>query len=384
MKFRIKEFKLSSRFTKVAKEDIEALNLLYNKGIRESILKVYQELESKKVKITYTDLKYRFNQFLKKEYLDMYLYYDLNLLGLEEIITIFKIYPCQTKAFEEILDSNPYVTGLLRGIAGENTYVVQSFVPLENKKEFEEFMHLIKNSKIVKSSKDYSVEENIGKSVGFDWYDYKKGTSIFNWEELVKDITSKKYVGEYKTTLKYLYPYDETDIKLLEFLHQNPLIKFKEISEKIKVSIPLIKYHYSKHIIPSKILINFIYLLPYGKEDIKNLSYLFAIFNFESYEYRNMFIEAVKTKPFIYSMATIKNAPVVCSFLIIPHRELKNLVRTLIILSENRFLSDFEIVDIDIVNSKTKYIPFDLYKGKWTYPHEEIINKTKEILLRIK
>jgi ribosomal protein S8 len=97
-----------------------------------------------------------------------------------------------------------------------------------------------------------------------------------------------------------------------------------------------------------------------------------------------MFIEAVKTKPFIYSMATIKNAPVVCSFLIIPHRELKNLVRTLIILSENRFLSDFEIVDIDIVNSKTKYIPFDLYKGKWTYPHEEIINKTKEILLRIK
>jgi hypothetical protein len=224
--------KLSGRFTKVTKEDIEALNLLYNKGIRESILKVYQELESKKVKITYTDLKYRFNQFLKKEYLDMYLYYDLNLLGLEEIITIFKVSPCQTKAFEEILDSNPYVTGLLRGIAGENTYVVQSFVPLENKKEFEEFMHLIKNSKIVKSFKDYSVEENIGKSVGFDWYDYKKGTSIFNWEELVKDITSKKYVGEYKTTLKYLYPYDETDIKLLEFLHQNPLIKFKEISEK--------------------------------------------------------------------------------------------------------------------------------------------------------
>ena len=73
-----------------------------------------------------------------------------------------------------------------------------------------------------------------------------------------------------------------------------------------------------------------------------------------------------------------------CSFLIIPHRELKNLVRTLIILSENRVLSDFEIVDVDVVNSKTKYIPFNLYKEKWIYPHEEIINKTKEILLKVK
>jgi hypothetical protein len=384
MKFRIKEFKISGRFTKVAKEDVEALNILYSKGIRESTLKVHQELTSKKVEITYTDLKYRLNQFLKKEYLEMYLYYDLNLLGLEEIITIFKISPSQFRAFEEILDTNPYITGLLRGVAGENTYVVQSIVPLENRKEFEEFMHLVKSSKIVKSSKDYPVEENIGKSVGFEWYDYKKGTSIFNWEELIKDITSKKHVSESKATLKYLYPYDETDIKLLEFLHQNPLIKFKEISEKIKVSIPLIKYHYSKHIVPSKILIDFIYLLPYGKEDIKNLNYLFAIFNFENYEYRNIFIETVKTKPFIYSMATTKNSPILCSFLIIPHKELKNLVRTLIILSENRVLSDFEIVDVDVVNSKTKYIPFNLYKEKWIYPHEEIINKTKEILLKVK
>jgi hypothetical protein len=382
MKFRINEFKIVGRTTKIVKEDVEALNLLYSKGIRESILEIHRELKAKQIDITYTDLKYRLNQLLKKEYLDMYLYFDLNLLGLEEIIIIFKTNIYYNKAFEEILETNPYITGVLKGTAGESTYIIQAIIPSESRKNFEEYVDLIKNSKIVKSWEIYPIENNIGKSIGFDWYNFKKGTSIFNWEELTNDILTKKYTGEYKTPLKYLYPYDETDIKILELLHQNPLRKLKEISEKTKISIPLVKYHYTKHIIPSKILIDFIYLLPYNKEDVKNLDYLFAVLQFENYEYRNIFIESVKTKPFLYSMATVKNSPSLCSYLILPHKEFNNLVRFLLKLSENKVLADFKIVNLDITTSKVKYIPFELYKEKWIYPYEEIVNKTKEILLK--
>jgi hypothetical protein len=279
------------------------------------------------------------------------------------------------------LDSHGYSIYLSRSFGAYEGCTAIFAVPIERCPDFEQFL-------------DYLQERGIAESIQYhwstcfqtvnmkcDWYDPESDGWKFYWEDWIQEVMSQG--TELPFTLKdppeYPMKGDETDIFILKELEIDAMISLKDIATKLSTSVPLVKYHFDKHIVGKCLLENF-QIVHYPFDTEKSNGFYFT-FTFDNLDKMAKFARSLLDKPFALSLGKIFGKSALFAYIYLPLTELRRFVDSLGKLVRTKFLHKYEYVFQDMEMTKRYTIPYKSFSNKsWLYEHEKYIERVNKLI----
>jgi hypothetical protein len=377
------KYKDIGEFNRIDFNDYLIIKYLEKVGPREGLLRAVKLMqEDKTLKLNYGRSYYRVKKLIQQKIINFDAKIDPFRIGLEGIIVFFEVNPKHANIFEKAISLNKTLVYYARFYGSVNGYITQFTVPFGYRQKFREFLDALVILGLAKNYKMYDVGNYVKTEFNLDWYDFQNNKPVYKWQELIHEIKNTNVkIEDERIIVKDFYDPDEVDLKILKEIDDNPVISLTDISKKIVISIPLVKYHYDKHLIQNGIIKSFlIKVVLFKKKELISLHY--AIIDFTTKENREKFIHAIKNKHFVWQATSIANSNSLALTIHIPYYEYMNFNRFLWDLVKEGLVENFLFGTIDIDHIQSKIIPYELFvDGKWIYPHNEIIKSLQELVI---
>ena len=190
------------------------------------------------------------------------------------------------------------------------------------------------------------------------------------------DILASRAV---KDPPEYPQKADATDIFILKELEIDATTSFKAIAQKLNTSVPLVKYHYDRHVVDLCLLEDFqVVFYPFDKSSSNGF---FFTFKFDTLEKMAKFARSLMNKPFALSLGKIFGEPALFAYIYLPMSEFRKFVDSLGQLIRNRFLRRYEYLLQDGAMTQRYTIPYKRFRDQsWVYDQGKYMEKARVLL----
>ncbi|UCG36123.1 MAG: AsnC family protein [Candidatus Bathyarchaeota archaeon] len=247
-------------------------------------------------------------------------------------------------------------------------------IPTERCLDFERFLEHLKNRGIAAHIEHSWSTCFQTVNLRCKWYNKYTQSWEFFWEEWIEQVLSESTDLPFTLVDPAAYPLkaDEIDIFLLKELEVDATVTLKDVANKLDRSVPLIKYHYDRHVIGRRLLEDFqIVYYPFDKSTSNGFYFRFM---FENLENMAKFARSLLDKPFALSIGKIFGRPALFAYIYLPMSQLREFLDSLGRLIRIGFLNRYEYVLQDMVTQKRFTIPYTCFdNGSWRYDHDKFL-----------
>jgi len=334
---------------------------------------------ARKLDVPEATLRRRLKQMRSQIFLQSNVYHTN--IGLKKIIVFAKAIQGYENLLYKSLDVHDYVIYISRSYGALEGCFAIFAVPIERCPDFEQFLEYLKNEGVTEYIQYHWSTCFQTVNIKCDWYDKNSKSWGFFWKEWIQEALTEG--TELPFTLKdppeYPLKGDKWDIFILKDLELDATISLKAIATKLKTSVPLIKYHYDKHIVDRQLLEGFqIIYYPFDKSKSNGF---FFMFMFDSLENMSKFARSLLDKPFARSLGKIFGEPSLFAHIYLPLEEFRKFVDSLGELIRRGFLKRYEYVIQDMKITQRYTIPYKSFQNEsWVYEQEKYLKKVDNLI----
>jgi len=288
---------------------------------------------------------------------------NISALGLTQYAVIFHCDKIEN--VKKILMSNhTYWIYYAKGYCDSLCAYVRYIVPIDHNKDFIEFLNTAKEIGLINDYEVYATTNTYNVPLNFKDFDFKKKVWVFNWEQILHNFYSAESNDNERLNVRSLsrIKLDNIDSKILLGREINAFISLSSIQKTLNnISLQNIYYHYVNHIVKRN-LINSIKIafLPYPytvNEKIVSDAMIFFI-TFKNTTWMNKFVNALKYKIFISSIARVLGENTLLLSVYLPHIETAEFLNLLDKLIEDNIIIKYRFFIIDIRTARNETIPY--------------------------
>jgi DNA-binding Lrp family transcriptional regulator len=302
-------------------------------------------------------------------------------IGLRKTIVLAKAPQGREKLLYNCMNTHDYLIYISRCFGAYEGCAAIYAVPIERCQEFELFLERLEEEGVAEKIRHFWSTCFHTVNLKCDWYDRDLERWNFPWEEWVHEVQAEG--TELPFTLKdpaeYPMKADWADIFILKELETDATVSLKALADKLKITVPLVKYHFDKHIINRQMLEGFqVIYYPFDKA---NSNGFFFLFTFENLEKMAKFARSLLDKPFALSLGKIFGAPALFAYIYLPLAELRKFIDSLGELIRMGSLTSYEYVFQDAQTSQRYTIPYRSFKNEtWQYDQERYLKEIDELV----
>jgi len=311
---------------------------------------------------------------------------NISALGLTQYAVIFHCDKIEN--VKKILMSNhTYWIYYAKGYCDSLCAYVRYIVPIDHNKDFIEFLNTAKEIGLINDYEVYATTNTYNVPLNFKDFDFKKKVWVFNWEQILHNFYSAESNDNERLNVRSLsrIKLDNIDSKILLGREINAFISLSSIQKTLNnISLQNIYYHYVNHIVKRN-LINSIKIafLPYPytvNEKIVSDAMIFFI-TFKNTTWMNKFVNALKYKIFISSIARVLGENTLLLSVYLPHIETAEFLNLLDKLIEDNIIIKYRFFIIDIRTARNETIPYSAYnthEGTWQWDQSKYLSNLQE------
>ncbi len=338
---------------------------------------------ARKLSVPEATLRRRLKRMLPQVFLLTNVYHTN--IGLKKVIVLAKAFQGHENLLYECLDAHDYLIYISRCFGAYEGCAAIFAVPTPHCHDFERFLQELESEGVAEHIQHHWSTCFQTVNLKCDWYDQNSREWGFFWKEWVQEAQTEG--TELPFTLKdpaeYPVKGDATDIFILKELETDATISLKAIATKLKTTVPLIKYHYDRHIIDQQLLEDFQVI--YYPFDRANSNGFFFTFTFENLDNMARFARSLLNKPFALSLGKIFGKPSLFAYIYLPFAELRRFVDSMGELIKIGFLVKYEYVLQDMETSRRYTIPYKYFKNKsWLYEQEKYLKTVDDLITQEK
>lgn len=256
-------------------------------------------------------------------------------------------------------------------------------VPKEHANEFENFVLELEKLGLAKDIKIFWSTCFQAVHTRCNWFNPKDAQWIFNWEQWVNEIPTKRTQLPYTLIDPRDFPIlaDETDVFILKELEKDPTVSLVDLATKIGISQQLAEYHFKKHILARGLLESFDVLD--FRFDMRASDMFFFFLTFKSSEKLARFAASLLDKPFVLGLGKILSKNALIAHIYLPRFEFRNFVDALSKLITLGLLQSYSYVIQDLRNAQRQTISYEYFKHRsWVYDHKKHIQNLRTLVKR--
>ena len=329
---------------------------------------------ARKLGVPEATLRRRLKQMLPQIFLQSNVYHTN--IGLKKVIVFAKAIQGYENLLYNCLDAHDYIIYISRSYGAYEGCFAIFAIPVEHCSDFERFLEYLENEGVAENVKHHWSTCFQTVNLKCDWYDKDSKRWGFFWREWIQEALTEG--TELPFTLKDppAYPLmgDEWDILILKELELDATISLKAIATKLKTSVPLIKYHFDKHVFGRRLLEGFqIIYYPFDKSCSNGF---FFMFMFDNLENMAKFARSLLDKPFARSLGKIFGEPSLFAHIYLPLVEFRKFVDSLGELIRKGFMQRYEYVVQDMKITQRYTIPYKFFENEsWVYEQRKYLRK---------
>lgn len=302
-------------------------------------------------------------------------------IGLKKVIVFAKAFQGNENLLYRCLDTHDYLIYIARSFGAYEGCVAILAVPAERCAEFEQFLRFLESAGIAEEIQHHWSTCFQTVNLKCDWYSESSRNWEFFWKEWLQEIDAQ--TTELPFTLKdppdYPQKADATDIFILKELEIDSTTSFKAIAQKLNTSVPLVKYHYDRHVVDLCLLEDFqVVFYPFDESSSNGF---FFTFTFDTLEKMAKFARSLMNKPFALSLGKVFGKPALFAYIYLPMCEFRKFVDSLGKLIRMRFLNRYQYLLQDRAMTQRYTIPYKCFRDQaWVYDQEKYVDKVKALL----
>ncbi len=301
-------------------------------------------------------------------------------IGLRKVIVLAAAPQGHERLLYDCLDAHDYLIYISRCFGAYEGCAAIYAVPIECCREFEQFLRRLEEEGVAEKIRHLWSTCFHTVNLKCDWYDQDLEKWTFPWEEWIHEVQTEgtELPFSLKDPAEYPMKADWTDIFILKELEVDATVSLKALAGKLKIAVPLVKYHFDKHIVNRQMLEGFqVIYYPFDKA---NSNGFFFLFTFENLEKMAKFARSLLDKPFALSLGKIFGAPMFFAYIYLPLAEFRRFIDSLSELINIGFLASYEYVFQDIQTSQRYTIPYKSFRNEsWLYDQERYLRKVSEL-----
>jgi hypothetical protein len=324
-------------------------------------------------------LRRRLKQMLPHIFLRANVYHTN--IGLKKVIVFAEAFQGYENLLFNCLDAHGYLIYNSRCFGAYEGCAAIFAIPTEHCIDFERFLDHLKTKGIAKNIQYHWSTCFQTVNLKCDWYNETLEKWEFYWEDWIQEVLSEG--TDLPFTLKdppeYPLKADEIDIFILKELEKDAMVTLKAMATKLKTSVPLVKYHFDKHVV-GKCLLEDFQVVYYPFEKSKSNGFYFTFF-FDNLQNMAKFARSLLNKPFALSLGKIFGKPALFAYVYLPLVELRRCVDSLGELIRMGFLNKYEYVLQDVKMTQRYTIPYKSFKNRtWLYEQERYSRKVADLV----
>jgi DNA-binding Lrp family transcriptional regulator len=334
---------------------------------------------ARKLDLPEATLRRRLKQMLSQIFLQANVYHTN--IGLKKVIIFARAIQGNENLLYNCLDAYGYIIYISRCYGSYEGCVAIAAVPTEHCSDFEQFLEYLRERGVAQNIQYHwsTCFQTVNLKCG--WYDESSESWKFFWKDWVQEVLTEG--TELPFTLKdppeYPLKADETDIFILKELEIDATVSLKKIATKLNTTVPLIKYHFDKHVIGRGLLEDF-QVIYYPFEKSKSNPFYFLFF-FDSLRNMAKFARSLLDKPFALSLGKVFGEPSLFAYIYLPLAEFRRFVDSLGELVRMRFLRRYEYVLQDLRLKQRYTIPYKNFKNKsWMHNQEKYLKRVNDLI----
>lgn len=256
-------------------------------------------------------------------------------------------------------------------------------IPIDNTKEFEQFVEQIKKSRIAQSVKLFWSTCIHTVNLTNNWYDHQAERWVFKWDKWILDIESRGTSLPPTLVEPESYPQkaDTIDIVILKELQKNAECKLSDIAKLLNVSRKTVHYHFKNHVIGKGLIEKYVVFLPHFEDQSDRYCFRFI---FHDEENMAKFALSLTDKPFMRSIGKIFGENALFVEIYLPRKEFRGFTDALSELIRKGLMKSYDYAIGDPVRRELQTIPYEFFKGRlWVYDHKEHMRRLNELAKEI-
>jgi len=338
---------------------------------------------SKELGLSSTTVAFRISKLVKEKTLQTRVKPSFQKLGLNRAVIFAEAKPTRKKILRNIIDNLLYWTYTIRCFGKFNgIYALFSF-PAEFKKKFEDYFAEALKQNILENYALYWVTDFCETPPNFSWFDLKRRSWNFRWQQWIKEIEQASNVLPKRLRDPETYPVlvDKVDLLLLKELEKDGAKEFKKLAKIVDMTPEAVRYRFQNHILKRGLIADYeITIFPYPHQSSDLSSF---VIEFESDTALAKFANSLSNKPFVLSYAKVIGQHKLIVHFYTPKIEFSNLVDSLNSLIETRYVERFFHALLDIPSFKRQTVSYEFFeKNKWLYNHESIVENLRRMIGR--
>ena len=333
---------------------------------------------AKKIQLPHTTVRFRVMRMVQDSLLFLHLIPDISKMGLERAVVFTEAAFGFETSFLDFLRINDFfaflcpIYGRFEGCAGIWT------IPHDKTKEFQAFLSHLQDMGVAKNVEVLWTTSFHNISVSGRWYDEEEEAWAFSWGEWLNEVETIQ--GELPKILDepedWPLNVDYTDLLILKELEIDARKSMPEISQRLGMSLPKIKYHYHEHVAKRGLIGGHqveIYRFPFPLCEI-----LFFKFEFDDHDKMKRFALSLMDKPIAINIGKVIGENALISHIYLPKWQLRRFIQALSTLAKKGCLKRYQYYIQDMYNTFRETIPFENFKdNKWSYNHDSHIENIK-------
>lgn len=333
---------------------------------------------ARKLGLAEATLRRRLKQMLSQVFLQTNVYHTN--VGLKKVIVFAEAFQGKENLLYKCLDAYGYIIYISRCYGPYEGCMAIAAVPVEHCSDFEQFLEYLKERSVAHTIQYHWSTCFQTVNLKCDWYDEASESWRFFWKDWVQEVLTEG--TELPFTLKdppgYPLKADKTDIFILKELELDATISLKKIATKLNKTVPLIKYHYDKHVVSRRLLENF-QIIYYPFDKLKSNGFYF-MFTFDNLEKMAKLARSLLDKPFAFSLGKIFGEPSLFAYIYLPLAEFRNFVDSLGELVRIGFVRRYDYVLQDMRMTQRYTIPYVNFKNKsWVHDQQRYLQKVDDL-----
>jgi DNA-binding Lrp family transcriptional regulator len=336
---------------------------------------------AKKLRLPSTTVAFRLSKLVKENGLQVRARSNSQKLGLKRAVVFAEARPGKEKTLNNLVDNLQYWTYTIRCFGKFNGIYALLGFPKESGREFENYFVEALKMGILDNYALYWTTELCEMPPNFSWFDFMRRSWGFKWKLWVKEVEQASDILPQRLLDPEAYPIlvDKTDLLLLKELEKDGAIEFTELAKVAAMTPEAVRYRFQDHILKRGLIADYevsIFPYPYQSSDLSSF-----VIEFRDKNALAKFSNSLTGKPFILSYAKVIGQNKLIVHFYVPKIEFLNLVDAINSLIETGIIERFFHVVLDISSYKSQTVSFEFFEeNKWTYDHEDAIQKLKKIL----
>jgi DNA-binding Lrp family transcriptional regulator len=371
-------------------ESFQEWIIQYQKALDKTNAKIIEGLQhygprnikslAKSINVPDTTVRFRIKQLIERHLLLVTANLDFTKLGLARVFLMAESPLGLQDSLHKVIEFTGYWKYIARCFGKFDGFIAYFAFPHRYRQEAQEYLEEAERLGILSHHLFFWITNSYFPHVGFEWYDFKRKSWKFRWDEWIEEII--KSPEELPETIKEPKNYgvlvDEQDLLILKEMEKDAMQDFRKLASVARITPQSVHFRWHNHVIKRKLILQ--YTTSFNPYPPQVSDFYSFIIEFEGERSLAKFCNASKRKPFIISYAKVIGQNCLVLGVYVLKSEFPNLIKTLNSLHADGIIKSFVYVMLDIMSHERQTVSYEFFKdGEWSYERNRKLEELKEI-----